>query len=104
MLVTLYLITINCYSSVKAPSSRGFSYVEKWMIGIQFCILLAIFEYGYILASKKMLPNDDVKKIDPNDRKKIVKEDNRHKTIDLITLAISLTSFLLFNIIYWSLI
>ena len=54
MIVTLYLISANVYSSVEAPKARGFSYIEIWMIGTQFPILLALFEYGLILYWKKI--------------------------------------------------
>ena len=48
MIVTLYLISENVYNSVEAPRNRGFSYIEIWMLGSQFPILLALFEYGSI--------------------------------------------------------
>ena len=51
--MTLYLIATNVYNSVKAPAKRGFSYIEIWIIGIQIPILVAIFEYGILLALKK---------------------------------------------------
>lgn len=50
LLVTLYLIASNVYSSLTAPQQRGFSYIEIWMTGIQFTILLALMEYGIVLA------------------------------------------------------
>ena len=53
MIVTLYLISANVYNSVEAPIGRGFSYIELWMVGTQFPILLALFEYGFILYLKK---------------------------------------------------
>ena len=54
MIVTLYLISANVYNSVNAPSGRGFSYIEIWIIGAQFPILLALCEYGIILYYKKV--------------------------------------------------
>ena len=39
MVLTLYLISANVYNSVDAPNSRGFSYIEIWMLGTQFPIL-----------------------------------------------------------------
>ena len=54
MLVTLFLISANVYNSVEAPIHRGFSYIEVWMLGTQFPILLALCEYGLILYWKKM--------------------------------------------------
>ena len=55
MLTMLYLIQINTYNSVKAPPKRGFSSIEVWFVGMQVPILIAIFEYGVLLAIKKFL-------------------------------------------------
>ena len=54
MIVTLYLISANVYNSVEAPDGRGFSYIEVWMVGTQFPILLALCEYGFVLYLKKV--------------------------------------------------
>ena len=53
MLITLYLIQMNTYNSVKAPPKRGFSSIEEWFVGMQAPILIAILEYGILLALKK---------------------------------------------------
>ena len=55
MLTMLYLIQINTYNSAKAPPKRGFSSIEVWFVGMQVPILIAIFEYGFLLAMKKFL-------------------------------------------------
>ena len=52
MILTLYLISANVYNSVKGPKSRGFSYIEVWMIGTQIPILIALLEYGFVLFLK----------------------------------------------------
>ena len=54
MIVTLYLISANVYNSVKAPKGRGFSYIEIWMVGTRFPILLALCQYGFVLYLKKI--------------------------------------------------
>ena len=54
MILTLYLISSNVYNSVNAPHDRGFSYIEVWILGTQLPILLAFFEYGYVLYLKKV--------------------------------------------------
>ena len=53
LLVTLDLIYTTMYISVKAPESRGFSYIEIWNVGLQLPIIIGIFEYAVILAIKK---------------------------------------------------
>ena len=93
MVVTLYLISANVYNSVDAPKSRGFSYIEIWMFGSQFPILLALLEYGFVLYIKKV-----VKTSDWNEIKKF---DEKIKTLDLSTMIFSFCSFVIFASIYW---
>ena len=40
LLVTLDLIFTNVYNSVEGPKSRGFSYIEVWMVGMQIPIII----------------------------------------------------------------
>ena len=93
MIVTLYLISANVYNSVDAPRTRGFSYIEIWMFGSQFPILLALFEYGFVLYLKKVV------KISDEDETKIFNE--RIKMLDLVTIIFSFCSFMIFASIYW---
>ena len=97
MIVTLYLISANVYSSVEAPKARGFSYIEVWMIGTQFPILLALFEYGLILYWKKMAKNAD----NQNDIESKQMLDKKIKYLDFATMILSLVSFIVFAIFYW---
>ena len=53
LLVTLNLIVMNVYNSVNAPTKRGFSFIEVWMLGVQIPILVGILEYGMILSVRK---------------------------------------------------
>ena len=46
-------LATNVYNSVTAPTQRGFSYVEIWMLGVQIPILTGVVEYGILLAMKK---------------------------------------------------
>ena len=69
MIVTLYLISANVYNSVEAPDGRGFSYIEIWMVGTQFPILLALCQYGFILYFKKV---DKKSSKNPANKKRIV--------------------------------
>ena len=62
MIITLYLISANVYNSVEAPIGRGFSYIELWMVGTQFPILLALCEYGFILYLTKLNKKSPTKK------------------------------------------
>ena len=53
MLVILFLIYTNIYGKLEGPSSRGFSYVEVWYVGLFIPIVMAITEYAIILATLK---------------------------------------------------
>lgn len=54
MLVSLYLILMNTYNTVDAPSGRGFSHIEVWLLGCQIPIIFAILEYGLILTLQRI--------------------------------------------------
>ena len=107
LLVTLYLISSNVYSSVSAPKKRGFSYVEVWMMGSQGTILLAIIEYGFILMWKKFEKKASYSEVSPIVEKAEEKKWNnlslndKIKRVDFISIIVSIIFFLLFNIIYW---
>ena len=101
MIVTLYLISANVYNSVEGPSSRGFSNIELWMVGSQFPILLALFEYGFILYLKKTVRKveNHNQKMDIDDSKPDMSE--RIKTLDFVTMTISFLFIVLFSSTYW---
>ena len=93
IIVTLYLISANVYNSVDAPKNRGFSYIEIWMLGTQFPILLALLEYGFVLYLKKVTKISDENEI-KNFNEKI-------RMSDLVTMIFSFCCFMIFASIYW---
>ena len=99
MILTLYLIHVNVYNSVDAPQSRGFSYIEIWMIGTQVPIILALMEYGFVLYWKKYAnkPNQIKQK---NGNKLEPDIDERIKKLDLISLITIFLSFIIFILFY----
>ena len=101
MVVTLYLISANVYNSVKAPDSRGFSYIEIWMIGTQVPILLALVEYGFILYLKKTSKTfeDKNKNLEVGDPKENL--DDNIKKLDFVTMIISFFYLTTFSVVYW---
>ena len=101
LIVTLYLISTNVYNFVDAPHNRGFSYIEVWILGSQFPILLALVEYGFILYLKRTAMESENQTKDQNDMKS--KEEEKIKRIDFITLVFSFTFFVTFTIFYWTL-
>ena len=103
MILLLYLISTNVYNSVKAPSQRGFSYIELWQLGAQFPIIIALCEYGFVLFLKKggykstKCQNDILNLYDP---KPSLEE--KIKILDYVTLIFSFVYFMLFVSLYWS--
>ena len=93
MIVTLYLISANVYNSVDAPKNRGFSYIEIWMLGTQFPILVALFEYGVVLYLKKVV------KISNQYEANIF--DEKIKILDMTTMIFNFCFFVIFALIYW---
>ena len=114
LLVTLFLISSNIYSSLQAPQTRGFSYLDVWMVGVNGLILFAIFEYGIILAWKKYsngttsVSNNDIKTKLITQRTKnswfIINEmtkEEKIKIIDMFSFVMSIVFFILFYMCYW---
>ena len=127
MIVTLYLISCIVYNAVDAPKDRGFSNIEVWMLGTQFPILLALFEYGFVLYLKrhtKRAQNPvEIMNLDPNqvqtltldqttdDDKNQVQTitlddqgtelDDRIKHLDSATMIFSFLFFTTFSLVYW---
>ena len=105
-MITLDLIATNVYNSIEAPKRRGLSFIEIWMVGVQIPILIAIFEYGIILA---MIKRDKGKK---NSIIKVGKGlsnginkneiDDIGRNIDEWAFTGSLIFIIVFNFIYWS--
>ena len=123
MIVTLYLISAIVYNAVDAPSVRGFSNIEVWMLGAQFPILLALCEYGFVLYLKKyanknqihiqvqtMMPDQNQVQTTTHDQNQVqtvtpdnqrVKLDERIKRMDSTTMIFSFLFFTTFALIYW---
>ena len=101
MIVTLYLISANVYNAVEAPKSRGFSFIEIWMIGAQIPILLALVEYGFVLYLKKISKKSENKTEMLEQGKPKQTLDDKIKMLDFATMTISFVYFITFASIYW---
>ena len=103
LLVTLSLINSNIYTNIDAPPERDFSQIEVWMIGVQSVIILALIEYGFLLAWKRFkltLP----KGCKIGKKKAWAMEtnlDDKMKIIDCISFVLSILFFAIFNLYYW---
>ena len=127
MIVTLYLISCIVYNAVDAPKDRGFSNIEVWMLGTQFPILLALFEYGFVLYLKRHTKREqnqvEIMNLDPNQVQTLTLDqttahdknqvqtitpddqgaelDDRIKQLDSATMIFSFLFFTTFALVYW---
>ena len=88
LLVTLDLIFVNIYNSVKGPSTRGYSFIEVWMVGMQVPIFLGIIEYAVLLMFKRFELTDGC-------------FNRLSKKIDIWTFVISSLYIVIFVTAYW---
>ncbi len=85
---------------------------ELWMVGVQLPMIVAMLEFGYILAATKFAKTSSSvattkwadltaskKEQDTLNKENARKE--RFKTLDKICGVVSLVYFFLFNLIYW---
>ena len=98
LIVTLYLMLINTFTSVNAPKTRGFSYIEMWFVGVQIPIVWALLEYGIILAVIRN--KDNSPKIKLGNKQYYLK--NMISVMDQICFVISIIYFCGFNYFYWN--
>ena len=96
MLVTLFLIVTNVYSSVDAPSKRGFSYIEKWYLCVLSPIVLALVEYAIILSIAKFRGGFQGPFIN-----KTLKFERIIVHVDILSFLFCLTIIIAFNLYYW---
>ena len=104
LLVTLFLISSNVYGSVNAPINRGFSYIELWVLGTQGIIMLAIMEYGFVLALKRINKRSTIQTNSEAKHENARTFDEKIKMLDIITFVISIFLFAYFNTLYWGII
>ena len=107
--MTLYLVTANVYGSIEAPKSRGFSFIEIWMVGIQSTMLVAIFEYGLVLVLlRRDKKTSHVVQVQPMGQKSLRRKSTMDveqliKMMDKWTFLFSILFFFIFNFFYWKL-
>ena len=99
LLITLFLISINNYNSLIAPSQRGISYIEIWFIGMQIPMLGAILEYAILLSIFKFKEKVCYFRFIQNHVEDL---ESWVKAVDLTTLCISFSYIILFNGAFWS--
>ena len=81
--------------------NEDLSYIELWMLGAQFPILIALLEYGYILYLYKFAEKSDGKVQLKDPKKSNPDLDMKIRRLDFVTMTISFFSFITFASIYW---
>ena len=96
-LLTLGLISMTIYVSLEAPSQRGMSYVEIWIIGMQIPMLITIIENGCIMIIMKKKENkiSDLKNQETDWLRLFQK-------LDIIVALVLLVYFFVFQVVFWS--
>ena len=110
LLVTLNLILMNVYNSVNAPTKRGFSFIEVWLLGVEIPFLVGILEYGMILSVRKYKSKKkatSVINVRTAQSPKILADEefdwnSLSKSLDKWTFIGSILFIVIFNIVYWS--
>ena len=104
MLVTLFLISTNVYSSINAPPERGFSYIELWIVGMFLPIGFALVEYSIILGMKKYQNNKNQKLFinrKTNEGLNSNQDDIIFKKVDKAFSVLSTLYLIIFCLCYW---
>ena len=97
MLVILFLIYTNIHGTLEGPSSRGFSYIEVWYVGMFIPIIMAITEYATVLAIMKYKTENDYETIVFG--KTTLKRLIAH--IDVASLCLSFSFMIIFVSLYY---
>ena len=101
---------MNVYNSVNAPTKRGFSFIEVWLLGVEIPILVGILEYGLILSVKKYKSKKkgaSIINVRTSQSQTILVEEefdwnSLSKSLDKWTFIGSILFLMIFNIVYWS--
>ena len=104
MVVTLFLISTNVYSSINAPPGRGFSYIELWIVGMFLPISIAFVEYCIILGMKKYQINKNPKlfiKRKTNEGLNSNQDYINFKKVDKAFSVLSTLYLIIFCLCYW---
>ena len=91
MLLTITLIVTTVYVTTEAPPTRGMSFLEVWIIGIQIPTIVAMFQSG--LSSVIIM--ETTEKLAPEEL------DRKSRQLDKITVIILGIYFIIFQLTFW---
>ena len=94
LLVTILLCMTNIFINVtsKSPNTKSINSISAWIMACVFFVYSALLEYGCILLYKYLTRSFNV----ALSAKKFLTH------VDLVCLSISFCSFIVFNLIFWS--
>ena len=89
LLITLFLVLVNLFISIttNSPNTKSLTSISTWVL---ICIIFvqgAVLEYGGILLFKYFSISNFGSKV--------------LRRVDLLSLILSIVTFLTFNVVYW---
>ena len=99
LLVTLFLCLLSLLNNItsKAPNTESITSITIWLIVCIFFVHCALLEYGCILVYKHLKLEWDPMADQKVKIKKIISR------FDLICSIVSIVSFIVFNLFFWTL-
>ena len=108
LLVILFLVIINVFNNVRssAPSSASskLNAIDKFMMTCIFMIFSAIFEYALILSIYTLKwdeHNYSINYESPTLRERLYMVYKKPRLLDLISIILFSSTFVLYNFHYW---
>ena len=89
LLITLFLVLVNLFISIttNTPNTKSLTSISTWVLVCIIFVQGAVLEYGGILLFKYFSVSN-------------VGSEVLHK-VDLLSLILSIVTFLTFNVVYW---
>ena len=89
LLITLFLVLVNLFISIttNTPNTKSLTSISTWVLACITFVQGAVLEYGGILLFKYFSISNFGSKV--------------LRRVDLLSLILSIVTFLTFNVVYW---
>ena len=89
LLITLFLVLVNLFISIttNSPNTKSLTSISTWVLVCIIFVQGAVLEYGGILLFKYFSISNFGSKV--------------LRRVDLLSLILSIVTFLTFNVVYW---
>ena len=89
LLITLFLVLVNLFISIttNTPNTKSLTSISTWVLVCIIFVQGAVLEYGGILLFKYFSISNFGSKV--------------LRRVDLLSLILSIVTFLTFNVVYW---